>query len=58
VVGGGFELSAVSTPEYTLVLSSAPTSNSVWSVSTNETTGGGARSDAVRAYAVCAFIAS
>jgi hypothetical protein len=58
VIGGGFELSAVSDPNV-LVLSSAPTSDTVWTVTANSMTSGGGvdRSYALRAYAICATVA-
>jgi hypothetical protein len=56
VIGGGFEFSSVSDASV-MVLSSYPTSATVWSVSTSDMTQGGDHSYAVRAYAVCANIA-
>jgi len=56
VIGGGFELSSVSDTNV-LVLASFPSSDTVWTVSGSDMTGGGDRSYAIRAYAICATVA-
>jgi hypothetical protein len=57
VIGGGFEFSSVNDNDV-MVLSSYPSSDTEWTVSASDMTGGGDRSYAVRAYAICATVAA